>query len=83
MLFGSADTDVSCTVDDLGSQWMSPAPRPRLRARPCAPLGIPMNMMNTTCETLCWDFSVMCKLAYLWSRTLMKLLKGGSNSPVT
>ena len=56
MLFGSADTDVSFSVEDLGSQWMGPTPRPRLRARPCAPLGIPMNMMNTTCGTLYWTF---------------------------
>ena len=44
---------------------MSPTPRPRLRARPS--LGIPMNMMNTTCGTLCWDFPVVCKLAYALS----------------
>ena len=50
MLFGSADTDVSFSVEDLGSQWMGPTPRPRLRARPYAPLGVPMDMMNTHAE---------------------------------
>ena len=79
VLFGSVDSDVS----DLGSQWMDPTPRPRLHVRPCAPLGIPVNMIITTCGILCWDFSVMCKLAYLWSRTLMKLFWGESHSPVT
>ena len=73
VLSGSADTDVSISVEDLGSQWMGPTLRPRLRARPCAHLGIPTNMMNPTCGTLCWDFSVMCKLAYFWSRTLMRI----------
>ena len=82
--FGSVDTDAFFfLVEYLDSQRMGPTPRPRLRAHPCAPLGIPMNVMNKTCGTLCWDFSVMCNLAYLWSRTLMKLFWGGSHSPVT
>ena len=76
VLFGLVDSDVS----DLGSQWMNPTPRPRLHVRPCAPLGIPM---NTTCGILCWDFSVMGKLAFLWNRTLMKMCWRGSHSPVT
>ena len=67
--FGSVDSDVS----DLSSQWMDPTHRPRLHVRLCAPLGIPMNMIITTCGILCWVFSVMCKLAHLWSRTQMKL----------
>ena len=35
MPFGSTDPEVSFSVKDLGSQWMGPTPRPRLRGRPC------------------------------------------------
>ena len=58
------------SAESLGWQWMDPLPR--LHARPCSPFRIPMNMTNTTCGILCWDFSVMSMWAHSWRHISMK-----------
>ena len=53
VLLGSADTDVSFSVKDLGSQRMDQTLRPHSLLRN------PMNITNTTHGILCWNFCVI------------------------
>ena len=67
--FGSADPEVSFSVKDLGSQWMGPTPRPRLRGRPCE--YDEHNMWNSM-------LGLFCHVSYFDEVAL-----GGSHSLVT